>query len=50
MKPTDLIRKLDESGCAFVRRGANHDWYRNPRTAGVQPVAERRDALKKPAN
>jgi hypothetical protein len=28
MKRTDLIRKLEEAGCEFVRRGWNHDWYR----------------------
>ncbi len=28
----DLIRKLEEAGCQFVRHGGNHDWYRNPKT------------------
>jgi hypothetical protein len=32
MKRTDLIRKLEEAGCGFVRHGGNHDWYRNPKT------------------
>src|SRR5437870_7540198 len=36
MKRTDLIRKLEEGGCAFVRHGGKHDWYRNPKT-GVVP-------------
>jgi len=38
MKEADLIRKLEEAGCEFVRHGANHDWYRNPKTGTSQPV------------
>ncbi len=38
MKRTDLIRKLEEMGCKFVRHGGNHDWYNNPRTGVSQPV------------
>jgi mRNA interferase HicA len=38
MKRTDLIRKLEEAGCEFVRHGGNHDWYRNPKTGTSQPV------------
>jgi mRNA interferase HicA len=32
MKRTDLIRKLEDAGCKFVRHGGNHDWYSNPKT------------------
>ena len=38
MKRVELIRKLDEAGCVFIRRGGNHDWYRNPKTGFSQPV------------
>jgi predicted RNA binding protein YcfA (HicA-like mRNA interferase family) len=34
MKRTDLIRSLEESGCAFIRHGGKHDWYLNPKTGG----------------
>ena len=43
MKRTDLIRKLEEAGCEFVRHGGNHDWYRNPKTGTSQPVPRHRD-------
>ena len=38
MKRKDLIRKLEEMGCIFIRHGGNHDWYQNPRTKLAQPV------------
>jgi predicted RNA binding protein YcfA (HicA-like mRNA interferase family) len=38
MKRTDLIRKLEASGCLLIRHGGKHDWYRNPRTGMSQPV------------
>ncbi len=38
MKRTDLVRKLEELGCVFVRHGRKHDWYRNPKTGVYQPV------------
>jgi mRNA interferase HicA len=43
MKRTDLIRKLEASGCTFVRHGGNHDWYRNPKTGISQPIARHRE-------
>jgi len=43
MKHTDLIRKLEESGCQFIRHGAKHDWYQNPRTGMAQPVPRHRE-------
>jgi predicted RNA binding protein YcfA (HicA-like mRNA interferase family) len=42
MKRTDLIRKLEEAGCEFVRHGGKHDWYRNPKTGVAQPVPRHR--------
>jgi len=43
MKRTDLIRKLDEAGCVFLRHGGNHDWYHNPKTGASQPVPRHRE-------
>jgi mRNA interferase HicA len=43
MKQTDLIRKLEEMGCKFVRHGGNHDWYNNPKTGVSQPVPRHRE-------
>lgn len=38
MKRKDLISKLEEMGCAFIRHGGKHDWYQNPNTKISQPV------------
>ncbi|MBI3599900.1 MAG: type II toxin-antitoxin system HicA family toxin [Nitrospinae bacterium] len=38
MKKRDLIRKLEEMGCVFIRHGGRHDWYQNPRTKISQPI------------
>lgn len=43
MKRADLIRKLEEAGCEFVRHGGKHDWYRNPKTGLSQPVPRHRE-------
>jgi predicted RNA binding protein YcfA (HicA-like mRNA interferase family) len=43
MKRTDLIRKIEELGCEFVRHGGKHDWYRNPTTGVSQPVPRHRE-------
>ncbi|MGD1070498.1 MAG: type II toxin-antitoxin system HicA family toxin [Bryobacteraceae bacterium] len=43
MKRTDLIRRLEESGCEFIRHGGKHDWYQNPRTGISQPVPRHRE-------
>jgi len=43
MKRTDLVRRLDETGCSLLRHGARHDWYRNPRTGMSQPVPRHRE-------
>ena len=43
MKRVDLLRKLDEAGCVFIRPGGNHDWYRNPKTGVAQPVPRHRE-------
>jgi mRNA interferase HicA len=43
MKRVDLIRKLEEMGCRFIRHGGRHDWYENPRTKMSQPVPRHRE-------
>lgn len=43
MKRADLIRTLEGFGCALVRHGGKHDWYRNPRTRTSQPVPRHRE-------
>ena len=43
MKRADLIRKLEDDGCQFVRHGGKHDWYENPRTRMSQPVPRHRE-------
>ena len=43
MKRVDLIRAIERLGCALVRNGAKHDWYRNPVTGVSQPVPRHRE-------
>jgi predicted RNA binding protein YcfA (HicA-like mRNA interferase family) len=43
MKRTDLIRKLEASGCSLVRHGGKHDWYSNPKTGMSQPVPRHKE-------
>jgi predicted RNA binding protein YcfA (HicA-like mRNA interferase family) len=43
VKQRDLIKKLEEMGCVFIRHGGKHDWYQNPRTKVSQPVPRHRE-------
>ncbi len=43
MKRVDLIRKLNDEGCVFVRHGGRHDIYKNPNTGTSQPVPRHRE-------
>ncbi len=43
MKRRDLIDKLQELGCTFIRHGGKHDWYQNPVTRMSQPVPRHRE-------
>jgi predicted RNA binding protein YcfA (HicA-like mRNA interferase family) len=43
VKQRDLIKKLEEMGCIFIRHGGKHDWYQNPRTKVSQPVPRHRE-------
>ena len=43
MKRTDLIRKLEASGCRLIRHGGKHDWYTNPQNGFSQPIPRHRE-------
>ncbi|RLG23310.1 addiction module toxin, HicA family [Methanosarcinales archaeon] len=43
MKRKDVIRKIEEMGCIFIRHGKKHDWYQNPRTKVSQPIPRHRE-------
>ena len=43
MKRIDLIRKLEEAGCLFIRHGGQHDWYHNPQAGTSQPIPRHRE-------
>ena len=43
MKRLDLIRKLEDQGCVFIRHGGKHDWYQHPTTKVCQPVPRHRE-------
>jgi mRNA interferase HicA len=43
VKQRDLIKKLEDIGCIFIRHGGKHDWYQNPRTKVSQPVPRHRE-------
>jgi hypothetical protein len=49
MKRKELIKRLIDAGCVFVRPGARHDLYMNPKTgkAGcAQTSGDRRESCK----
>jgi len=43
VKQRDLIKRLEELGCVFIRNGGKHDWYQNPETRVSQPVPRHRE-------
>lgn len=43
MKRLDLVRKIEELGCEFIRHGGKHDWYRNPKTGVSQAVPRHKE-------
>jgi predicted RNA binding protein YcfA (HicA-like mRNA interferase family) len=43
VKRRELIKKLEEIGCVFIRHGGRHDWYQNPRTKVCQPVPRHKE-------
>jgi len=42
VKRVELIQKLTEIGCIFIRHGGKHDWY-NPETKMCQPIPRHRE-------
>jgi predicted RNA binding protein YcfA (HicA-like mRNA interferase family) len=40
----DLVRKIEQLGCVFIRHAGNHDWYQNPTTKVSQPVPRHRES------
>lgn len=43
MKKRDLVKRILEMDCVFIRHGGNHDWYMNPRTRMAQPVPRHKE-------
>ncbi len=43
MKRRDLIKKIEKTGCMFIRHGGKHDWYQNPITKACQPIPRHRE-------
>ena len=43
MKRKDLISSLEKAGCIFLRHGANHDIYLNPKNGQKQPVPRHKE-------
>lgn len=43
MKRRDLIKKIEQMGCVFLRHGGNHDWYQNPETKISQPIPRHKE-------
>ena len=43
MKRRDLIKSLEEVGCALLRHGGKHDIYHNPKTGASQPIPRHRE-------
>ena len=43
MKRKELIKRLKDVGCVFIRPGGRHDLYMNPKTGKKQPVPRHRE-------
>jgi len=43
MKRENLIKRLEEMGCIFLRHGSKHDWYHNPKTKASQPIPRHKE-------
>jgi predicted RNA binding protein YcfA (HicA-like mRNA interferase family) len=43
MKRRDLIKKIEQSGCIFIRHGGKHDWYQNTSTGMAQPIPRHKE-------
>ena len=36
MKRRDLIKKIEKTGCVFLRHGGKHDWYHPELVSGLK--------------
>lgn len=43
MKRKELIKKITEAGCVFIRHGGNHDLYVNLKSGKKQPIPRHRE-------
>ncbi len=43
MKRVDLLKKLKNLDCEFIRHGGKHDWYQNKQTGACQPIPRHRE-------
>lgn len=43
MKRVDLIRRIEDEGCVFVRSGGRHDIFRNVITGKAEAVPRHRE-------
>lgn len=43
MKRKALIKLITANGCVFIRYGASHDLYQNPKTGKKQPIPRREE-------
>lgn len=43
MKREELLQRLREAGCRFVRHGGRHDWYVQPKSGVQQAVPRHRE-------
>ena len=43
MKRADLIRRIEDEGCVFVRSGGRHDIFRNVITGRAEAVPRHRE-------
>ncbi|MBM4322501.1 MAG: type II toxin-antitoxin system HicA family toxin [Deltaproteobacteria bacterium] len=43
MKRKELIKRLTDAGCVFIRAGARHDLYMNLQTGKKQAVPRHRE-------
>ena len=49
MKRVDLIRRLEDEGCVFVRSGGRHDIFRNVITGNSEAVPRHREVNERTA-
>ena len=43
MKRKRLVQDLEAAGCVFLRHGANHDLFMNPKNGRKAPVPRHRE-------